>query len=136
MNNLYGSLSQSFVNSAGKELTRIKSEYPYLYPDVYAWTFHGLTMGQYEKKRLEYIEEIKTEGDERKKKIIHESATQELRNAAKWFAFQMLFEDAYRDRFAVEVVTNMLRDGRYTVKDIVKIVPYLDELEIEKMKVR
>lgn len=132
MNNLHGSLSQSFVNSAGNELTRIKSEYPYLYPDVYHWTFHGLTMGQYEKKRLEYIEEIKREEDERKEKIIYESAIQELRNAAKWFAFQMLFEDAYRDRFAIEVATNMLRDGRYTVKDIEKIVPYLDELKIEK----
>lgn len=136
MNNLHEVLSQSFMNTAGKELARIKSEYPYLYLDIYDWTFYGLSIGQYEKKRLEYLEQIKQEGDEEKKKTIHESAIHELRNAAKWFAFQMLFEDAYRDRFAIEMATNMLRDGRYTVKDIVKIIPYLDESEIEKMKER
>lgn len=127
---LYDYLCHTFTDSARRELMLIKEEYPMLSEDIRKWTYHGKSMSDYEVLRQQYVSQIRqTVGTHRKQELRIE-ATQLLMHAGRWYAFQFLFEEAYKERFAKEVVINMLRYGKFTVEDIEQILPYVDKEKI------
>ena len=63
-------------------------------------------------------------------------ATKQLQNAAKWFAFQFLFEEGSRQHLANEVTINMLRHGKFENKDIEEILPMMSQEKITAIKER
>lgn len=131
---LYDFLCHKVTESASRELILVKEDYPMLYKDVLKWTYKGETMEYYEELRQQYIQQIKEEKEIKVKEEMRKEAVEQLRNVARWYAFQFLFEEAYRERFAREVAVNMLRDEKFDEKDIEQILPYVSKNKITVMQ--
>lgn len=127
----YDILGQPILASAGCELVRIKEEYPALPDDICNWTYQGRTLAEYEALRQQYIVRLK---ENHKSDRLSDEDAEIFVKAAKWFAFQVVFEESYRIRFAKEVVISMLKKEKYTLEDITEILPYVDVREIKEFE--
>ena len=131
---LYDYLCHTFTDSARRELMLIKEEYPMLSEDVLKWTYQGKTMSDYEVLRQQYVTLIRQTEDTQRKQALRIEAVELLMHAGRWYAFQFLFEEAYKERFAKEVVINMLRNGKFNIKDIEYVLPYVSKEQIVKIE--
>lgn len=131
---LYDYLCHVFMDSARKELRLVKDEYPTLSEDVRKWTYQGKTMSDYEVLRQQYVEQIEQTKDAQKKERLRLEGADILMHAGRWYAFQLLFEEAYKEQFAREVIINMLRCGKFSADDIEHILPYVNKKQIENIE--
>lgn len=131
---LYDYLCHTFTDSTTRELMLIKEAYPMLSEDVRKWTYHGKSMSDYEELRQQYVTLIRQTVDTHRKQELRIEATELLMHAGRWYAFQFLFEEAYKERFANEVVINMLRCGKYSADDIELVLPYVNRAQIVKIE--
>ncbi len=131
---LYDYLCHTFTDSANRELMLIKEAYPMLSEDVRKWTYHGKSMSDYEVLRQQYVAQIRQTVDTHMRETLRNEAVDILMHAGRWYAYQLLFEEAYKERFAKEVVINMLRCRKYSADDIEQVLPYVNRCQIENIE--
>lgn len=131
---LYDYLCHTFIDSANRELVLIKEAYPMLLEDVRKWTYHGKSMSDYEELRQQYVSKIRQTVDRHRKEELRIEVAELLMRAGRWYAYQLLFEEAYKERFAKEVVINMLRCGKYNANDIEQVLPYVTRYQVETIE--
>ena len=132
----YNILINCMTDSIRNEITRLRKDYPNLYQDVLEWRYQGKGVTDFEILRQKWQMQIREEIDANKKQLLQREATKQLQNAAKWFAFQFLFEEGSRQHLANEVTINMLRHGKFENKDIEEILPMMSQEKITAIKER
>ena len=124
------------LDSIRKEITRIRKDYPNLHQDVLEWRYQGKSVSDFEILRQKWQMQIREETDANKKELLQREVVKQLQNAAKWFAFQFLFEEGSRQHLANEVTINMLRHDKFDDKDIEEILPMMSLEKIITIKER
>lgn len=132
----YNILINCMTDSIRNEITRLRKDYPNLYQDVLEWRYQGKSVTDFEILRQKWQMQIREEIDANKKQLLQREATKQLQNAAKWFAFQFLFEEGSRQHLANEVTINMLRHDKFDDKDIEEILPMMSLEKIITIKER
>lgn len=131
---LYDLLCHDFVKSIQKEIVFLEEEFPEVTKDVQCWTYQGKGIRAYESVRQMFVTLINKETDANKKEELRFIGTKILYEAAKWFALQFLLEEAYRDKISKEVAINMLKNSKYQIKEVIEIMPYMDEMELKELE--
>lgn len=98
--------------------------------DVLKWAYYGKSLAYYEELRQQYVKCIEDITDENEKEQIKRDMVEQFRNVIRWYAFQFLFEEAYRERIVKEITLNMLRHEKFNAKDIEQILPYMSQERI------
>lgn len=126
-------LNMPMLKATQHKYMLLKAMYPNLAKDLQFWCHNGLDLGQYERMRKGLIAEVKEEINPNQKAETIRLGAEELDEAATWLAFQEICEDAFREKFAKEVVINMLKDEKVSLEDIQRYIPYISKEALIEM---